>query len=120
MKPKDIVKKLVPSADEIELQLEQALLEAGDEGLPSRYEESVKNFSEDSILKGHVVNIVGDDIIVDVGYKSEGTIGLNEFPDPGSVKIGDSVEVYLEAVEDDAGFIVLSKKRADRIRGWEK
>jgi small subunit ribosomal protein S1 len=120
MKPKDIVKKFVPTDDEVEALLNQSLAEASGDGLTALYEDSVKNFEEDSILQGKIVNIVGDEVIVDVGYKSEGAINLSEFSDPASVKVGDKVDVYLEAVEDESGFIVLSKKRADRIRGWEQ
>jgi len=120
MKPKDIIKKLVPSDEEVETLLDQSISGGKGEDLTSMYEESVKNFEEDSILKGKIVNIVGDEVIIDVGYKSEGTIHLNEFSEPAAVKVGDDVDVYLEAVEDDSGYIVLSKKRADRIRGWEQ
>ncbi len=120
MRPKDIVKKFSPSADELDRQLAEALQAQPGGDLTALYDESVKNFEEDSILKGKIINIIGDEAIVDVGYKSEGAIGLNEFPEPSTVKIGDDVDVYLEAVEDESGFIVLSKKRADRIRGWEK
>ena len=120
MKPKEIVKKFTPSEEEIEKLLDQSIEESKGDDLTSMYEDSVKNFEEDSILKGKIVNIVGDEVIIDVGYKSEGAIHLNEFADPAAVKVGDGVDVYLEAVEDESGFIVLSKKRADRIRGWEQ
>jgi small subunit ribosomal protein S1 len=120
MKPKEIVKKLVPTEDEVENLLSASIGDAKGDALIAKYEDSVRNFEEDSILKGKIVNIVGDEVIVDVGYKSEGAIGLNEFAEPATVKVGDDVDVYLEAVEDDSGYIVLSKKRADRIRGWEQ
>ncbi|MBN2490564.1 MAG: 30S ribosomal protein S1 [Planctomycetes bacterium] len=120
MKPKDIVKKLVPSEEEVEQLLQQSLQSSPGDNITSLYEESVKNFEEESILRGKIINILGDEVVVDVGYKSEGTIPLAEFGDPSQLKVGDPVDVYLEAVEDESGYIVLSKKRADRIRGWEQ
>lgn len=73
----------------------------------------------DTLLKGKVVSISGDYVIVDVGLKSEGQISKEEFEDSGGVSVGDTVEVVLEELEDAEGNIVLSKRKADRIRGWE-
>jgi small subunit ribosomal protein S1 len=73
-----------------------------------------------AVLKGRVVTIVGNDVIVEVGLKSEGTVDLNEFEDPSAVQVGQDVEVLLEEVESDSGLVVLSKRKADRIRGWER
>jgi small subunit ribosomal protein S1 len=69
------------------------------------------------ILKGKVIRLISDDVVVDVGYKSEGRIDINEFATVPEV--GEEVEVLLEALEDETGLIVLSKRKADRIRGWE-
>jgi len=73
-----------------------------------------------SIIKGRIVNIVGGDVIVEVGFKSEGSVELAEFDDPASIQIGGEIEVFLDAVESDSELIVLSKRKADRIRGWER
>jgi len=73
----------------------------------------------ETLLKGKVVSISGDYVIVDVGLKSEGQISKEEFEDSGGVSVGDTVEVVLEELEDAEGNIVLSKRKADRIRGWE-
>ena len=72
-----------------------------------------------SILKGRVVGMSGDFVIVDVGLKSEGQVDKAEFEDTG-VAVGDEVEVLLEQMEDAEGAVVLSKRKADRIRGWEQ
>jgi len=72
-----------------------------------------------AILKGRVVGMSGDFVIVDVGLKSEGQVDKAEFEDTG-VAIGDEVEVLLEQMEDAEGAVVLSKRKADRIRGWEQ
>jgi small subunit ribosomal protein S1 len=71
------------------------------------------------ILNGRIVGIVGDHAVVEVGLKSEGMVQLTEFDDPSLVKVGDEVEVLLEEVESEGDLVVLSKRKADRIRGWE-
>jgi len=73
-----------------------------------------------SILTGRVAGVAGNDVIVEVGLKSEGTVDINEFDDPAAVQVGTEVEVFLEAVESDTGLVELSKRKADRIRGWER
>jgi small subunit ribosomal protein S1 len=106
--------------EEIDREVEEAMASADAKSLEQAIDESIKDFEPGSIVTGRVINIIADDVIVDVGYKSEGLVALNEF-DPGEdVKPGMLIEVLLDAVEDDAGIIVLSKRKADRIRGWEK
>ena len=78
-----------------------------------------KSIEPGSILKGRVVGMSGDFVIVDVGLKSEGQVDKAEFEDTG-VAVGDEVEVLLEQMEDSEGSVVLSKRKADRIRGWEQ
>jgi len=106
--------------EEIEAEVAEAMSDPAVADLGKAIDESIKDFEAGVIIKGRVINVVGDDVIVDVGYKSEGVVGLGEFDDPLKVKPGDELEVLLDAVEDDAGVIVLSKRKADRIRGWEK
>jgi small subunit ribosomal protein S1 len=71
------------------------------------------------IVSGKVVEIVGDQVVVDVGYKSEGLVQLNEWEDEPPPKQGDTVEVLLEGMEDETGEIVLSRRKAHRMRAWE-
>jgi small subunit ribosomal protein S1 len=78
------------------------------------------DFQADTILKGRVIDIINDEVIVDVGYKSEGVISKSEFENPEEIDIGDEVEVLLDGVEDETGQIQLSKRKADRLRGWER
>ncbi len=73
-----------------------------------------------SILKGKIVGRAGDDVVIDVGLKSEGVVPLNEWEDPSSVDIGDEIDVYLETVESGSGIIELSKRKADRILNWQR
>ncbi|MCJ7544939.1 MAG: 30S ribosomal protein S1 [Phycisphaerae bacterium] len=73
-----------------------------------------------TVLTGHIVSVVGNDVVVEVGLKSEGTVDVGEFEDPSDIQVGQQVEVLLEEVESDSGLVVLSKRKADRIRGWER
>lgn len=82
-------------------------------------EKQSEEYKPGSILKGRVVGRSADDVVVDVGLKSEGLISSGEWDDPGSIDIGDEVQVWLDAVESDSGHIVLSKRKADRILNWQ-
>jgi len=79
-----------------------------------------EEFRPGSILKGIVVGRAGDDIVIDVGLKSEGLIPAEEWDDPTSVEAGDEVQVWLDAVESDSGHIVVSKRKADRVLNWQR
>ena len=82
---------------------------------------TLETFQPNTILKGRVVRIEGDNAVVDVGLKSEGIVPLSEWSDPSSLDIGDDVDVWLEPQqESDGGIIKLSKNRADRARAWER
>ncbi|MCH7701983.1 MAG: S1 RNA-binding domain-containing protein [Planctomycetes bacterium] len=73
-----------------------------------------------TILKGIIVGRAGDDIVVDVGLKSEGTISATEWDSSQSVEPGTKVDVWLETVESDSGLVVLSKRKADRLLNWQR
>lgn len=83
------------------------------------YSESFRDVKEGELIKGRIVRIQSDNVIVDVGFKSEGSIPKNEFGEV-ELKVGQEVEVVLESVEDQEGNLVLSKARADFLRIWEK
>jgi len=72
-----------------------------------------------SILKGRIVEITKDHVVVDVGLKSEGLVPINEFSDPGEIRLDAEIEVLLDRAEDDNGQIVLSREKAERLRQWE-
>src|SRR5277367_4395551 len=78
-----------------------------------------QSFEIGRIVSGKVVEVVGDQVVVDVGYKSEGLVPLNEWEDEPPPKPGDNVEVLLEGMEDETGEIVLSRRKAHRMRAWE-
>ncbi|HUU56621.1 MAG TPA: 30S ribosomal protein S1 [bacterium] len=84
------------------------------------YEDSFRDIEENEIVTGTVVALTDDEVLVDIGYKSEGTIDLSEFAEEGLVSVGDRVEVYLEKKEDQDGVIVLSKEKADFYRAWDQ
>lgn len=84
------------------------------------YEETLKNFTEGSIVKGKVLEVRSNEVLVDIGYKSEGVIPGNEFTDLSTVKPGDQLEVLLAQMEDDYGMVVLSKQRADQKLHWDR
>ncbi len=88
--------------------------------LAKMYTESFKDVKEGELVKGRIVRIQGDNVILDVGFKSEGSISKAEFHESEEIKVGNEVEVVLESVEDQEGNLVLSKQRADFLRIWEK
>lgn len=88
----------------------------------SLYEETMVNIEEGEVVKGTIIKITDNDVLIDVGYKSEGTIPLDEFKrhdEISNLKVGDILDVYLESIEDSEGLIVLSKEKADKIKIWE-
>src|ERR1043165_7043199 len=81
-----------------------------------------RRFAEGEVMKGTVLKITSTDVIVDIGYKSEGVIPVTQFMDPSGaidVNIGDVIDVLLEDTEDHDGHIVLSKEKAEKVRIWE-
>ena len=84
------------------------------------YEETLSEIVEGEIVKASVLRKTDSVVILDVGFKSEGAVPLDEFRDPDSLQPGDEVEVFLESLEDNDGVVVLSKKKADFLRVWEK
>ena len=81
--------------------------------------DSVIDFEEEKIIQGKVVSISDDWVIVDVGYKAEGEVPRSHF-EGAEITVGDSVDVLIEEVDEEDGRIMLSKRKADRIKGWEK
>ena len=83
------------------------------------YEESISGIKEGQIVKGSVVSIGPSEVMVDIGFKSEGAVLIKEFSDPTAIEIGQEIEVFLENVEDQDGQVVLSKQKADFMRVWD-
>ena len=106
---------------------------AGQFALPKQEEEEnyenlldqygARKFAEGEVMKGTVLKITDTDVIVDIGYKSEGVIPVAQFTEPNghiSINIGDVIDVLLEDTEDMEGHIVLSKEKAEKVKVWEE
>src|SRR6187401_879104 len=86
------------------------------------YDNSFRNIAEGEVVKGTVLNVNASEVIVDVGYKSEGIIPVDEFVDETgqiSVQPGDTVDVLLERTEDREGYVVLSREKAEKMKIWD-
>ncbi len=83
------------------------------------YEETLKGINEGEIITGKVLKVDENNVLVDIGFKSEGIIPVSEFSDLSELKIGDVVDVFLESMEDQEGQIVLSKQKADFMKVWD-
>lgn len=88
--------------------------------LAKLYTDSFRDVKEGELIKGKVVRIQGDNVIIDVGFKSEGAVPRSDFHEGEELKVGQEIEVVLESVEDREGNLVLSKSRADFLRIWER
>ena len=81
---------------------------------------SLRDFKEGSIVKGRILEIRHREVLVDIGYKSEGVIPTSEFDDVDDLQVGDEVEVLLVRLENDEGTVILSKEKAAYRQNWEK
>src|SRR3989337_1663175 len=80
------------------------------------------NIAEGEVVKGRVLQISANEVVIDVGYKSEGLIRVDEFLDEFgnlTVKVGDDVDVLLEKAEDKEGYLVLSREKAEKMKVWD-
>jgi small subunit ribosomal protein S1 len=82
--------------------------------------QSSTRFATGQIVKGKVIEVRPKEVLVDIGYKSEGVVPGNEFDDIKTVKIGDEVDVLIEKLEDKEGMVVLSKEKAEFKKNWDK
>jgi len=120
MAERDILEEFGINQEEIENEVKKAFSGLSEQDLEKELDESVTDYSVNTVLEGRVVDISDDEVMIDVGYKSEGIVPKVEWDEPSRIKVGDVVEVLLEAVEDDTGLVQLSKRKADRIRSWER
>jgi small subunit ribosomal protein S1 len=87
--------------------------------LTKMYDKTLHEIKQGDIVKGKILDVTDNDVLVDIGFKSEGIIPGDEFDDLKAVKVGEELEVFLENVEDPNGQLILSRRRADFIRVWE-
>ena len=90
-----------------------------EDGMDSILEDQLEDLQAGKLIKGKIIGMAGDDVVVEVGLKSEGLINKEEFGDD-EVRVGDTIDVLLESLEDEAGLIQLSKRKADRQIAWQK
>jgi small subunit ribosomal protein S1 len=120
MVDRNLVNKLGLSEQELDKQVDEMFGQAESQYLEDVLQHKVDSRLPGTILKGKVVSQIGNDVIVEVGLKSEGIIDASEFDDPEEIVRGKEIEVLLEDTDSGEGLIVLSKRKADRIRGWER
>lgn len=129
---KDIQKDTEAEQEDIGMEQDSSNLEAdngpdegaggGEKSFMELYEESMMSPQEGDLVTGEIVQIDKDFVLVDIGYKSEGQIQINEFLDSDgnlNAKVGDRVDVLLERREDEDGVIILSKEKAAKIKIWD-
>ncbi len=90
------------------------------EAMLEQFQGDLPDAVEGEIVMARILRITDKSVILEFGFKSEGSVPLDEFKDPSVLAVGDEVEVLLESLEDDDGVVVLSKRKADFLRVWEK
>ena len=106
--------------EKMEKMEEVEVAEISNEELAKLYDETLADAKEGSVVKGIIIDIKPDEVLVDIGYKSEGGISSSEFKDLSKYKVGDEIDVFLESKEDQDGVVVLSKFKAEKLQNWEK
>lgn len=100
--------------------MEEEYSEEESKQLTSLYEATFGKVSANQLVKGKIVAIGENEVSIDIGFKSEGSVPIGEFSNIDELKVGDEIEVFLESVENKDGQLVLSRKRADFMRVWER
>jgi len=119
MVDRNIVNKIGLSQQELEQQVREMFGDEENEFLEEALKTKVDSLVPGTILKGTIVLQIGNDVIVEIGLKSEGIVDSGEFDSPDEISPGKEIEVLLEDADSEGGLILLSKRKADRIRGWE-
>ena len=88
--------------------------------LEKLYDDTLHTVNEKEVLEGTVISLNKREVVVDIGYKSDGIVSLNEFRYNPELKVGDKVDVYIESLEDPKGQMILSHKKARAMRSWER
>ena len=84
------------------------------------YDETLSTVAVDEVVQGTVIQMTAREVVINIGYKSEGVVSLNEFRYNPGLKVGDTVEVYVESQEDKRGQLLLSHKKARAINSWDR
>ena len=119
MVDRNIVRKLGLTNEKLNEQVSELFGEEENKFLENVLQKKVDSRQPGSILTGHIAGQIGNDVIVEVGLKSEGVVDVSEFDSPDEIEMGKDIEVLLEDTDSEGGMILLSKRKADYIRGWE-
>ena len=119
MVDRNIISKLGLTAEDIDSKVNEMFSEAENTMLTEALDKKVDELIPGTILKGIIIQQIGSDVILEIGLKSEGIVDISEFDSSEEVVTGAEIEVLLEEM-DPSGIILLSKRKADRIRGWER
>ena len=117
--PKPVKQQILPIPSEEDLE-ELGYTEEEYIQMFEMYDSTLRSIDEGELVKGTVLSITNSEVTVDIGFKSEGRIPLDEFRDPSSISVGDEVSVLLEATEDRDGEVKVSKRKADFLEVWDK
>ncbi|MHC4413253.1 MAG: 30S ribosomal protein S1, partial [Planctomycetota bacterium] len=120
MVDRNIINKLGLSQEELDQQVNEMFSEKESDYLEEVLQAKVDSRLPGTILKGAIVTQIGNDVIVEIGLKSEGVVEASEFESADEIEPGREIEVLLEDTDSVGGLIHLSKHKADRIRGWER
>jgi small subunit ribosomal protein S1 len=119
MVDRNIINKLGLSNEKLQEQIGEMFGDGETQYLEQVLQRKVDSRLPGTILSGTIVSQIGNDVIVEVGLKSEGVVDAGEFDSPEDAAPGKEIEVLLEDTDSDSGLILLSKRKADMIRGWE-
>ena len=97
-----------------------ALYGESKENITSKYDQTLSNIQVGEVLEGTVISVNKREVVVNIGYKSEGVIPVSEFRYNPELAVGDKVEVYVESAEDKKGQLLLSHKKARQLRSWDR
>ncbi|MEZ6027057.1 MAG: 30S ribosomal protein S1 [Planctomycetota bacterium] len=118
MRARDKIRQFDLPTQDIDAQVDSIMGATPD--IDERYKAGSEEFTPNKVVTGRIVDIRNDEVVIDIGYKSEGIVPASEFANIDEVDVDDQVDVLLESVDDGAGGVRLSKRRADRIKGWER
>ncbi|MBN2593848.1 MAG: 30S ribosomal protein S1 [Sedimentisphaerales bacterium] len=119
MVDRNIVNKLGLTQEKLEQQISEMFGDQENEFLEKALQTKVDLRLPGTILKGTIVSRIGNDVIVEVGLKSEGIVDAGEFDGPDEIEPGKEIEVLLEDTDSESGLILLNKRKADLMRGWQ-
>ncbi len=127
-KNQEMISESRSEVPEEEEEFDWAALESGLDGysenqradLENLYDNTLNTVTEKEVLEGTVIALNKREVVVDIGYKSDGIVSLNEFRYNPELKVGDKVDVYIESLEDKKGQMILSHKKARATRSWDR